>query len=177
MAPVWQVAPHPDASDRESPGNFREHDIHPFDDGMTPPSWPLVPTMMRDWLDLAKATGSRLRDPSHGPLPEQLAVLHNKFEMVHPFIDGNGRAGRLVLNLVLVRLGYPPIVIMKRQRPAYLTAMQRADDGDPGGDLDDLELTQVAEMLRRVRAGLAATADRTRPGSYRAASAVPSCTG
>lgn len=132
MGPVWQVAPHPDATDRESPGNFREHDIHPFDGGMTPPSWALVPAKVRDWLDLANATGARLPDPSNGPLPEQLAALHNTFEAIHPFIDGNGRTGRLVLNLVLVRLGYSPIVIMKRQRPAYLTAMQRADDGDPG---------------------------------------------
>jgi Fic family protein len=132
MDPVWQVAPHQDATDRESPGNFREHDIHPFDGGMTPPSWALVPPMLRDWLDLANGTGSRLRDPSHGPLPEQLASLHNSFERIHPFIDGNGRAGRLVLNLILVRLGYPPIVIMKQQRPAYLAAMERADEGDPG---------------------------------------------
>lgn len=132
MAPVWQVAPHPDATDREGPGNFREHDIHPFDGGMTPPSWALVPPMVRDWLDEANDEGARLRDLSHGPLPERLASLHNSFERIHPFIDGNGRTGRLVLNLLLVRHGYPPVVIMKQQRPAYLTAMQRADDGDPG---------------------------------------------
>ena len=33
---IWQVSPHPDASDIESPGNFRRHDIHPFEEGMTP---------------------------------------------------------------------------------------------------------------------------------------------
>ena len=50
----------------------------------------------------------------------------------HPFIDGNGRAGRLALNLALVRLGYPPVVILKEQRAAYLRAMQQADKGDVG---------------------------------------------
>lgn len=132
MAPVWQVAPHPDANEREAPGHFREHDIHPFDGGMTLPSWALVPPMIRDWLDSANAAGDRLNNAAYGPLPEQLATLHNDFEKIHPFIDGNGRAGRLVLNLLLVRLGYPPVVIMKQQRPVYLSAMQRADDGDPG---------------------------------------------
>lgn len=50
----------------------------------------------------------------------------------HPYIDGNGRTGRLVLNLILVRLGLPPVVVLKTQRPAYLTALQKSDDGDHG---------------------------------------------
>lgn len=133
MGPVWEVAPHPDATDREGPGSFREHDIHPFDGGTTPPTWPLVPARLRDWLELANADAGGLRDATRlRPLPEALAVLHHEFEKVHPFIDGNGRAGRLVLNLVLVRMGYPPVLILKRQRPAYLTALERADEGDPG---------------------------------------------
>lgn len=131
MDPVWQVAPHPDATGREGPGSFREHDIHPFEGGMVPPAWPLVPARMRDWIDSANDIGARLAGASD-PLPEVLARVHNDFEQVHPFIDGNGRTGRLVLNLILVRLGYPPIVVMKRQRDVYLSAMQRADDGDPG---------------------------------------------
>lgn len=51
MTPVWQVAPHPDATDREAPGMFREHDIRPFESGMTPPIWPLVPARLQDWVD------------------------------------------------------------------------------------------------------------------------------
>lgn len=132
MGPVWEVAPHPDATEREGPGSFREHDIRPFEGGMTPPTWTLVPARVQDWLELANGDAAGLRDPARRPLPEALAVVHNEFEQVHPFIDGNGRTGRLVLNLILVRLGYPPIVVMKRQRSTYLAAMQRADNGDPG---------------------------------------------
>ncbi|WP_156253197.1 Fic family protein [Pseudactinotalea terrae] len=133
MEPVWQVAAHPEATDRESPGNFREHDIHTFDGGMTPPSWPLVPARVQDWLELANDSSRRLRDGKHDlALPEAIAVIHNEFEKVHPFIDGNGRTGRLALNLILVRLGHPPVVILKQQRDTYLAAMQRADDSDPG---------------------------------------------
>lgn len=132
MGPVWEVAPHPDATEREGPGNFREHDIRPFAGGMTPPTWPLVPPRMHDWLEFANGEAGGLRHASGRPLPEALAIVHNEFEQVHPFIDGNGRTGRLVLNLLLVRLGYPPIVVMKRQRAAYLAALARADDRDPG---------------------------------------------
>jgi hypothetical protein len=150
MTPVWDVAPHPDATDREGPGNFREHDIHPFAGGMTPPSWPLVPAQMERWVDQACAVGARIEDGSDvtRPLPEELARLHNEFERVHPFIDGNGRTGRLILNLVLVRLGYPPVVIFKRQRDAYLAAMQRADAGDPGA-LGELIARAMLDNLNR----------------------------
>ena len=60
MTAVWDVAPHPDATDREAPGSFREHDIHPFSAGMTPPTWPLVPVRMQEWIDEVCAVGARI---------------------------------------------------------------------------------------------------------------------
>ncbi len=150
MTPVWDVAPHPEATDREGPGQFREHDIHPFAEGMTPPSWPLVPAALQQWVEDVCALGDRPARGDHleRPLPEELARLHNEFERVHPFIDGNGRAGRLALNLVLVRLGHPPVVIFKRQRAAYLSAMQRADSGDYGA-LGELIARAMYDNLNR----------------------------
>lgn len=139
MTPVWDVAPHPDAGPDEGPGSFRRHDIHPFAAGMKPPPWPDVPASTQDWVDDVVATGGALRARAGlgAPLQEVLARLHNRFEQVHPFLDGNGRTGRLALNLLLVRLGYPPVVIVKRQRDAYLSAMHKADGGDfaPLGEL------------------------------------------
>ncbi len=134
MTPVWGVAPHPEADDLESPGHFRRHDIVPFDGGMTPPSWPDVPSLLDDWVRAVVALGNAARsgDQSRTPLPERLAGVHHQFECIHPFLDGNGRAGRLALNLILVRLGYPPVVIFKKQRSAYLRALKRADYGDCG---------------------------------------------
>ena len=130
MAPVWQVAPHPEATPNEAPGRFREHDIRPFGGGMTPPTWPLVPARVQDWVDSVNGYGSDLSGEALSP--EALARMHVEFERVHPFIDGNGRTGRLVLNLILVRLGYPPVIILKRQRAAYLSALDRGDNGDYG---------------------------------------------
>jgi Fic family protein len=150
MTPVWDIAPHPDATGREGPGNFREHDIRPFAAGMTPPSWPLVAVQTQQWVDDVCAAGRRIQaDEDLGrPLVEELARLHDDFERIHPFIDGNGRTGRLILNLVLVRLGYPPVVIFKRQRDAYLTAMQRADTGDYGA-LGELIARAMYDNLNR----------------------------
>jgi hypothetical protein len=143
MTPVWDVAPHPDATPREQPGAFREHDIHAFPGGMTPPSWPLVPAEIDTWITRANALSARSES-----FPEELAELHANFERTHPFLDGNGRTGRLVLNLVLVRLGYPPAIIYKRQRTQYLNALRRADGGDCGA-LGELLARSILDNLYR----------------------------
>jgi Fic family protein len=150
MTPVWDVAPHPDANEAESPGRFREHNIQPFGGGMTPPPWMLVPARIDGWVEEVCRAGGLLRSPKAGqpPLPETLAGLHNEFERIHPFLDGNGRVGRLLLNLILVRLGYPPVIIFKRQREAYLAALQRADSGDCGA-LGELIARAIYENLNR----------------------------
>ncbi len=87
---------------------------------------------MQDWVDKVNAAATELAGKTDVPLSEVLARLHTEFEKVHPFIDGNGRTGRLLLNLILVRLGYPPVIVLKRQREAYLSALERADGGDYG---------------------------------------------
>jgi hypothetical protein len=127
MTPVWDVEPHPDATPAEAPGSFREHDVQPFTGGMVPPSWVEVPAEMKDWLDHVNDLRART-----SRFPEVVAEMHCRFEQIHPFLDGNGRTGRLVLNLLLVRLGYPPAIIYKNQRTAYLKALHRADQEEPG---------------------------------------------
>ncbi len=142
LGPVWGVAPHPNATDRETPGSFREHDIEPFGRGMVPPSWVEVPAAVAAWLgELGVASG--------GDRPtEALAVAHASFERIHPFLDGNGRAGRLLLNLMLVRLGYAPAIIYKRDRGRYLAALRSADAGD-AGPLGELLARAVLDNLYR----------------------------
>ena len=125
---VWDVAPHPQATDRERPGSFREHDIEPFSGGMQPPTFPDVPHLIAEWLEEV----ALIRDAEPLQFPEAIARAHARFEQIHPFLDGNGRAGRLVLNLLLGRLGYPPAIIYKRERTQYLNALRRADRGDYG---------------------------------------------
>ena len=142
LGPVWGVAPHPNATSEEKPGSFRRHDIEPFPGGMAPPSWVEVPAAMVDWVDSLPAVTT-----ADSPV-EAIAVAHAGFERTHPFLDGNGRTGRLLLNLLLVRLGYPPAIIYTRDRNRYLRALQRADGGDPG-PLGELIARSVTDNLYR----------------------------
>jgi Fic family protein len=143
MNPVWEVAPHPNALPEENPGNWRRHEIAAFAGGMKPPFFTEIGSRMDDWVQSV----NRLR-ASKGPLPEALAQSHNTFERIHPFLDGNGRTGRLLLNLVLVRLGYPPAIIYKRDRTRYLAAMRKADRGDLG-PLGELIARSITDNLLR----------------------------
>ena len=84
------------------------------------PSPAEIPSLMGDyalWLKDAPAT------------PESAFTAHRRLVDIHPFNDGNGRAARLVMNLVLIRGGYPPVAICPEDRLAYIRALQHAQAG------------------------------------------------
>lgn len=124
VGPHWQVILPPGAHANEGPGSFRESEIASFGKGMTPPTWPLVHAEVEQWVRDANELVAR----SEG-FAEHIAWFHCRFEQIHPFFDGNGRTGRLLLNLLLVRLGYPPaIVYASRWVPSPPCDSRRAPD-------------------------------------------------
>jgi Fic family protein len=61
---------------------------------------------------------------------EIASKLHHDFVLIHPFGDGNGRTARILVNYVLMRSGYLPLVVPTQQKDRYLAALRRADTGD-----------------------------------------------
>lgn len=57
-------------------------------------------------------------------------VFHHRFVWIHPFFDGNGRTVRLLFNLLLMKEGFPPAIILKNDRKKYYDALNKANTGD-----------------------------------------------
>jgi Fic family protein len=140
---VWDHFPPDGLLRSEKPGGYRQKDHDPLRQALRPVPCSLVGPMLNDWIESANQP-----PPENVHIVQRLGDLHAKFERIHPFPDGNGRVGRLVLSLLLVRHGYPPAIIYKDERSRYLRALQRADEGDPG-TLGELLARSVRDGIYR----------------------------
>jgi Fic family protein len=77
----------------------------------------------------------------------KLARFHIEFEGIHPFIDGNGRTGRLILNLELIRNGYPPINVKFTDRKRYYDAFDAYYKDGNANKMIDMIAEYVNERL------------------------------
>ncbi len=93
----------------------------------TPPQAAIVPGLM---ADLARWLSSEDAALLHSV--RWAALAHFRLVDVHPFIDGNGRTARLLMNLILMRQGYPPAIVRVQDRPTYYDALDVAHAGDTG---------------------------------------------
>lgn len=105
-----------------------------------------VPGMLRDLESWYRRNRSR-----YPPLV-LAAVVHNYFEVVHPFQDGNGRVGRLLMNNILIKNGLPPVNIEMKNRAAYYAALRRYQEN---GDIrPTIELLLMEYRSNRKKLGL-----------------------
>ena len=88
--------------------------------------------------------------------PEFAFIAHRRLVNIHPFNDGNGRTARLLMNLILIRGGYPPVAVRPEDRPAYIHALQQHQLGKGQDEFDRLlyqrlnaTLTECLDALRQ----------------------------
>jgi Fic family protein len=75
------------------------------------------------------------------------AEAHTRFVSIHPFIDGNGRAARLLMNLILLQNGYVPAIIKNKNRTAYLDAIESWQGGNERESLYNIIVDYEKESL------------------------------
>jgi len=90
--------------------------------GYVAPDWQDIDKMMKKLVEFYD-TNSRMN------AVELAARMHYKFEKIHPFGDGNGRVGRMIMNYILWHNKYPILVIEYKKRKSYYKALQKNEDG------------------------------------------------
>ena len=108
----------------ESPGEYRRIQILIEKAEHEPPPTFEVPELMNDLIKWYKQNKTKIH-------PFELAVLlHTKFVTIHPFVDGDGRVARALLNFILERNDYPKLYLGLEDRNAYLDTVTQGNKGN-----------------------------------------------
>ncbi|NCN83224.1 MAG: Fic family protein [Candidatus Pacebacteria bacterium] len=111
-------------TDEEFAGKYRTSNVFIGGADHTPPDSLQVSPLMKQFMSWFSREKKRIH-------PIELAALaHHELVYIHPFFDGNGRTARLVMNIILMRHGYPLAVILKNDRRRYYRSLDLADKGD-----------------------------------------------
>lgn len=110
--------------DAENAGNYRQKNVIITGTDFLPPDYREISLLMNKHI-------TKWNEPllTGHPL-ERAADLHAEFESIHPFTDGNGRIGRLLMNIFVMKYGYCPVIIPPVSRADYIAAMREANKGD-----------------------------------------------
>lgn len=105
-------------------GNYRDNEVRISGSEHIPPKSTDVPKLLEE-LFAEFYSEKRTLHPI-----ELAALLHNRFVNIHPFTDGNGRSARLLMNWILLRNKFPPVIIEVSNKEQYYNAIEEADKGD-----------------------------------------------
>ncbi len=105
-------------------GRIRSGGVRITGANFTPPNANKVPDLVDELIDFVNTNPLNLNDI------ELATVFHHKLVWIHPFFDGNGRTVRLAMNLILMRCGFPPAIILKNDRKKYYEALNQANNGN-----------------------------------------------
>ena len=106
-------------------GELRKVQVYIRGVPFTPPPTRDVPLYITQWVQWLTSYDALRYDPV-----TRAAIAHHDFEALYPFTDGNGRVGRLLLNLMLMQDGYPPALVLREWRSRYIQALQQAHLGE-----------------------------------------------
>lgn len=121
-------------------GRYRQVPVRIYGSNVVLPNHVKVPTLMKDFTHWLQSI--------QGEHPVKIAAdAHYKLVSIHPFIDGNGRTSRLIMNLMLIRAGFPPAIIRKEERRRYLKSIEEAQLGGSLNKFYDLMIESVDRTL------------------------------
>lgn len=128
--------------ERPGAGTFRSEAIRISGSDHRPPkTWQEVMYAMEEWERWSLANVS-------APPVLRAVVLHTWLTHIHPFLDGNGRTARAIMNLEFIRSGYPSVILRKKDRVRYYEALAESDRGGDLGPIGQLVADRCMDALR-----------------------------
>ncbi len=124
--------------DDESAGRYRNVPVRISGAAVILPNPRKVPDLMNDFMAWITAGENELHPVAFA------GEAHYRLVTIHPFVDGNGRTARLLMNLLLMMQGYPPVIIRKRDRLAYIGSLEKAQSGGSKAPYEKI-IAQAAE--------------------------------
>jgi len=109
--------------EKDFAGRIRNAGVRVVGANFVPPNAVNVPELLTDLIAYVNTNPDKLHDLLLA------TVFHHRFVWIHPFFDGNGRTVRLAMNLLLMRTGFPPAIILKNDRKKYYQALNDANNG------------------------------------------------
>lgn len=143
--------------EKDFAGVFRTSGVRISGANFTPPNALLIDELVTELIDWTNSSDLNIVIKS--------AIFHHRFVWIHPFFDGNGRTTRLLFNLLLMREGFPPAIILKNDRKKYYDALNLANNGDYSKILL-LVLQAIERSLDIYLSSLNNTYDNYRPISH-----------
>jgi Fic family protein len=128
---------------QDDAGRYRRHGVRIVGSDIVTANHLSVPRLMEQLC--------RDLPPPGRDLIRHAAAIHARFEQIHPFSDGNGRAGRLLLHAMLLQEHLPPVIIRPQRKRLYYRALSEAQKGGGTARLEGLLCTGILEGLRLVR--------------------------
>ena len=114
--------------DDDNAGTLRTVPVRISGSNVILPNHAKVPRLMESFIQMLNAVEI--------PVLEKAIQAHYEFVTIHPFTDGNGRTGRLLMNLILMKGGYPPAIILPKDRLSYIKSLEKAQLGGPINDYE-----------------------------------------
>lgn len=128
--------------DDKNAGKYRSENVAIMGATHTPPDHLIVPELME------KLILNYQKWNKYHPIIKA-AIIHGELVKIHPFIDGNGRTSRLVMNLSLMNSGYLPVIIKKENRLEYYNALDKAHTTGDYTDFVKLVTNLEIEMINK----------------------------
>lgn len=125
---------------RDDAGFYRNHGVRIVGVSLPTANYLSVPKLMKEIISLINKKNNDIINLS--------TKIHSKFEQIHPFSDGNGRVGRLLMNAMLLKENLPPAIIEQKQKRIYYNYLYKAQTKEDESQLEDFVCDSILYGLK-----------------------------